>query len=86
MTAAAGPPVGAPLFSLHGVALRFGKVQALHAGDEDVDHADHAEQHQAERERERQVALACLQRDGRGHHACEAVSYTHLTLPTTERV
>jgi tungstate transport system ATP-binding protein len=29
MTAAAGPPVGAPLFSLHGVALRFGKVQAL---------------------------------------------------------
>ena len=34
---------------------------------------DHADQHEAEPDGERQIALRCLERDGRRHHAREAV-------------
>ena len=46
---------------------------AAHPAQGQVDQRHHAQQHDAQRQRQWQVALAGFQRDGRGHHAGDAV-------------
>ena len=44
----------------------------LQQHDRAIDRADDAQQHQAQAQRQREIALAGLQRDGRGHHPRDA--------------
>jgi hypothetical protein len=45
----------------------------VQGGDDEVQEGHDGEQHGAERQRQREVALAGLERDGGGHHACDAI-------------